>query len=243
MIRLEKECDDFSGSTDEETALLERVKAQHELLDTERKVSIKINWQRLNFWFDYHWSRSLFWNLELGKRSTDCTVVMLLKSNQFLVDNFESEDDSKVVGVNWFELMKSQVFEDLEFQLMEGVAHQEAEREELHKEMANLEMRLLQRRQQVKEVEQQQRQAAETAKSEAQDLSNKRQRLFQQIDQVLLLYWTPSRSNKRKPIHRSWIAVRSISKLGRISTGFNYSWQRVEPKILGWKLSPVVFYH
>ena len=43
MIRLEKECDDFSGSTDEETALLERVKAQHELLDTERKVSIKIN--------------------------------------------------------------------------------------------------------------------------------------------------------------------------------------------------------
>jgi len=115
LTKLEKECDNFCGSTDEETVLLETVKAQHELLDTERKV-----------------------------------------------------------------------FEDLEFQLMEGVAHQEAEREELHKEMANLEMRLLQRRQQVKEVEQQQRQAAETAKNEAQDLSHKRQQLFQQIDQEKL---------------------------------------------------------
>jgi hypothetical protein len=38
--RLEEECDSFSGSTDEETALLEKIKFQHELLDTERKVSI-----------------------------------------------------------------------------------------------------------------------------------------------------------------------------------------------------------
>jgi hypothetical protein len=38
--RLEEECDTFSGSTDEETALLEKIKFQHELLDTERKVSI-----------------------------------------------------------------------------------------------------------------------------------------------------------------------------------------------------------
>ena len=85
-------------------------------------------------------------------------------------------------------MVSTQIFEDLEFQLMEGVAHQEAEREELHKEMANLEMRLLQRRQQVKEVEQQQRQASETAKMEAQDLSNKRQHLFQQIEEVSLQF-------------------------------------------------------
>jgi len=89
------------------------------------------------------------------------------------------------------------VFEDLEFQLMEGIAHQEAEREELHKEMANLEMRLLQRRQQVKEVEQQQRQAAENAKSEAQDLSYKRQQLFQQIDEVSSLQLSHCSSNHR----------------------------------------------
>ena len=38
--RLEEECDAFSGTTDEETALLEKIKFQHELLDTERKVII-----------------------------------------------------------------------------------------------------------------------------------------------------------------------------------------------------------
>ena len=37
--RLEEECDTFSGTTDEETILLEKIKFQHELLDTERKVS------------------------------------------------------------------------------------------------------------------------------------------------------------------------------------------------------------
>lgn len=37
--RLEEECDEFNGTTDEETALLEKIKLQHELLDTERKVS------------------------------------------------------------------------------------------------------------------------------------------------------------------------------------------------------------
>jgi hypothetical protein len=113
---LEDECDGFSGTTDEETALLERVKYQHELLDTERKV-----------------------------------------------------------------------FEDLEFRLMEGVAHREAEREELHKEIAGAEMRLLQRKQQLREVEGQQRAAAESARYEAQELTAKRIQLFQQIEQVILL--------------------------------------------------------
>lgn len=67
---------------------------------------------------------------------------------------------------------------------MEGVAHREAEREELHKEMAGVELRLLQRRQQLREVEQQQRQASDSARSEAQDLANKRKELFQQIEEV-----------------------------------------------------------
>ena len=44
----------------------------------------------------------------------------------------------------YFSLADAQMYEDLEFQLMEGVAHREAEREELHKEMANMEVRLLQ---------------------------------------------------------------------------------------------------
>jgi hypothetical protein len=39
LNRLEEECDTFSGTTDEETILLEKIKFQHELLDTERKVS------------------------------------------------------------------------------------------------------------------------------------------------------------------------------------------------------------
>ncbi|XP_046649449.1 pleckstrin homology-like domain family B member 1 isoform X1 [Daphnia pulicaria] len=112
LNQLEEECDAFSGSTDEETALLEKIKFQHELLDTERKS-----------------------------------------------------------------------FEDLEFRLMEGVAHREAEREELHKEMAGVELRLLQRRQQLREVEQQQRQASDSARSEAQELANKRKELFQQIEE------------------------------------------------------------
>lgn len=67
---------------------------------------------------------------------------------------------------------------------MEGVAHREAEREELHKEMAGVELRLLQRRQQLREVEQQQRQASDSARSEAQELANKRKELFQQIEEV-----------------------------------------------------------
>jgi len=67
---------------------------------------------------------------------------------------------------------------------MEGVAHREAEREELHKEMANLEMRLFQRKQTIKEVEQQQRHAAEAARSEAQELDIKRRNLLQQIEDV-----------------------------------------------------------
>lgn len=112
LNKLEEECDAFSGSTDEETALLEKIKLQHELLDTERKS-----------------------------------------------------------------------FEDLEFRLMEGVAHREAEREELHKEMASVELRLLQRRQQLREVEQQQRQASESARKEAQELANRRKELFQQIEE------------------------------------------------------------
>lgn len=77
-------------------------------------------------------------------------------------------------------------FEDLEFRLMEGVAHREAEREELHKEMAGVELRLLQRRQQLREVEQQQRQTSESARNEAQELTNRRRDLFQQIEQVRL---------------------------------------------------------
>merc|ERR1740128_1483136 len=137
LTKLEKECDGFCGSTDEETTLLETVKAQHESLDTERKI-----------------------------------------------------------------------FEDLEFQLMEGVAHQEAEREELHKEMANLEMRLLQRRQQVKEVEQQQRQASETAKMEAQDLSNKRQHLFQQIEE------------EKSKLHESQNSLEQLFQVGLSSGNF-----------------------
>lgn len=67
---------------------------------------------------------------------------------------------------------------------MEGVAHREAEREELHKEMASVEFRLLQRRQQLKEVEQQQRQATESARNEAQELTKRRRELFQQIELV-----------------------------------------------------------
>ena len=43
ITRLEMECDRFAGSTDEETVLLEKVKCHHELLDTERKVTI-VNW-------------------------------------------------------------------------------------------------------------------------------------------------------------------------------------------------------
>ena len=70
---------------------------------------------------------------------------------------------------------------------MEGVAHREAEREELHKEMAGVELRLLQRRQQLREVEQQQRQASDSARNEAQELANRRKELFQQIDVVILL--------------------------------------------------------
>ena len=70
---------------------------------------------------------------------------------------------------------------------MEGVAHREVEREELHKDMANLELRLVQRRQAVKEVDQQQRQAADSAKSEAQELDAKRRQLFQQIQEVSVL--------------------------------------------------------
>lgn len=75
-----------------------------------------------------------------------------------------------------------QSFEDLEFRLMEGVAHREAEREELHKEMAGVELRLLQRRQQLREVEQQQRQTSESARNEAQELTKRRKDLFQQIE-------------------------------------------------------------
>lgn len=67
---------------------------------------------------------------------------------------------------------------------MEGVAHREAEREEFHKEMASVEFRLLQRRQQLKEVEQQQRQATESARNEAQELTKRRRELFQQIELV-----------------------------------------------------------
>ena len=104
--------DGFSGSTDEETLLLERVKLQHELLDTERKS-----------------------------------------------------------------------FEDLEFRLMEHVAQREAERDELHHEMAAVEVRLLQRRGQLRDVEQQQRQATESARDEADQLSQRRRQLFQQIEQ------------------------------------------------------------
>jgi hypothetical protein len=33
--RLEEECDTFTGSTDEETSLLEKIKFQYELLDKE----------------------------------------------------------------------------------------------------------------------------------------------------------------------------------------------------------------
>lgn len=112
--RLEEECDGFSGTTDEETALLEKIKLQHELLDTERKT-----------------------------------------------------------------------FEDLEFRLMEGVAHREADREELHKDLAAAELRLLQRRQQLREVEDQQRQAAESARTEAEQLTARRQELLREIEQVL----------------------------------------------------------
>lgn len=81
-----------------------------------------------------------------------------------------------------FRLIQS--FEDLEFRLMEGVAHREAEREELHKEMAGVELRLLQRRQQLREVEQQQRQTTESARNEAQELTKRRRELFQQIELV-----------------------------------------------------------
>ena len=70
---------------------------------------------------------------------------------------------------------------------MEGVAHREAEREELHKEMAGVELRLLQRRQQLREVEQQQRQTSESARNEAQELTNRRRELFQQIEQVKII--------------------------------------------------------
>lgn len=112
LNKLEEECDQFSGTTDEETALLEKIKLQHELLDTERKT-----------------------------------------------------------------------FEDLEFRLMEGVAHREAEREELHKELAGVELRLLQRRQQVREVEHQQKQANESARTEADELTAKRRQLLEQIEQ------------------------------------------------------------
>lgn len=112
---MEEECDGFNGTTDEETALLEKIKYQHELLDTERKV-----------------------------------------------------------------------FEDLEFRLMEDVAHREAEREELHKELAQAELRLLQRRQQLREVEGQQMQAAESARKEAEELTVRRKELFEQIDQVTM---------------------------------------------------------
>ena len=111
-FRLEDECDGFSGTTDEETDLLERIKLQHELLDSERKV-----------------------------------------------------------------------FEDLEFRLMEDVAHREAEREELHKELAGAELRLLQRRQQLREVEGQQLQAAESASRDAQELTARRKDLFRQIEE------------------------------------------------------------
>lgn len=83
-----------------------------------------------------------------------------------------------------FRLIQS--FEDLEFRLMEGVAHREAEREELHKEMAGVELRLLQRRQQLREVEQQQRQTTESARNEAQELTKRRRELFQQIELVSL---------------------------------------------------------
>lgn len=81
---------------------------------------------------------------------------------------------------HWLPLFQS--FEDLEFRLMEGVAHREAEREELHKEMAGVELRLLQRRQQLREVEQQQRQTSESARNEAQELTKRRRDLFQQIE-------------------------------------------------------------
>lgn len=68
---------------------------------------------------------------------------------------------------------------------MEGVAHREAEREELHKELAGVELRLLQRRQQVRDVEQQQKQASESARSEADELTAKRRHLLEQIEQVI----------------------------------------------------------
>ena len=38
LARLEKLHDDFCGSTDEETVLLERLKFQHELVEGDRKV-------------------------------------------------------------------------------------------------------------------------------------------------------------------------------------------------------------
>ena len=109
---MEEQLDGFNGTTDEETLLLERVKLQHELLDTERKS-----------------------------------------------------------------------FEDLEFRLMEHVAQREAERDELHHEMAGVEVRLLQRRGQLRDVEQQQRQASESARDEAEQLSHRRRQLFHQIEQ------------------------------------------------------------
>jgi len=112
---LEEQLDGFNGTTDEETVLLERVKLQHELLDTERKS-----------------------------------------------------------------------FEDLEFRLMEHVAQREAERDELHHEMAGVEVRLLQRRGQLRDVEQQQRQASESARDEAEQLSHRRRHLFHQIEQEKL---------------------------------------------------------
>ena len=114
--------------------MLEKLKLQHEMLDTERKVF------------------------------------------QFIInDKLICED------LLWCHF---QMYEDLEFQLMEGVAHREVEREELHKEMAALELRISQRKHQVREVEQQQRQAAHGARDEAQDLDIKRRDLFQQIEQV-----------------------------------------------------------
>lgn len=67
---------------------------------------------------------------------------------------------------------------------MEGVAHREAEREELHNELAGVELRLLQRKQQVREVEQQQKQAHESARTEADELTAKRRDLLEQIEKV-----------------------------------------------------------
>jgi len=41
LARLERMHEDFSGSTDEETMLLERLKFQHELVESDRKVCVK----------------------------------------------------------------------------------------------------------------------------------------------------------------------------------------------------------